>query len=168
MPLNLLKKYNELLDVLSMTLTNREESFLGVFNRDIVHNVSFTFRKKQINPTPLDGEIKMSVLFTHLTSTITDKKTRSREFDLYRSIRLHWIKHHIEERKKDNVHVFSVKEPNGVRTYIYDVDEKYVIVLEPLRNKNEYYLLTAYPLRGKDAARNKFKKKYKRKLPEVL
>jgi hypothetical protein len=39
-------------------------------------------------------------------------------------------------------------------------------VLEPKENKNEYFLLTAYYLRG----RNKFKieKKYKRRLKELL
>lgn len=44
---------------------------------------------------------------------------------------------------------FSVEEPDGIRTYIWDKDEDYVIVLEPLRNKDEYYLLTAITLRGK-------------------
>ena len=29
-----------------------------------------------------------------------------------------------------------------------------MIVLEPLRNKDEYYLLTAYHIEGKDKARN--------------
>ena len=63
--------------------------------------------------------------------------------------------------------VFSVKEPEGVRTYIYDKDEKYAIVLEPLHHKNEYFLLTAYHLQGKDAARDKMVKKYKRKLNDL-
>ena len=72
---------------------------------------------------------------------------------------------HIE---KDNMLVFSVKEPDGLRTYIFDKDENYVIVLEPLREKNEYYLLTAFHIRGKDAQRNKFGKKYARRLPETL
>ena len=46
---------------------------------------------------------------------------------------------------------FSVKEPEGIRTYIYDKNEKYVIVLEPKHKNTIYYLLTAYHLRGKDA-----------------
>lgn len=64
--------------------------------------------------------------------------------------------------------IFSVKEPEGFRTYIYDKDEKYVIILEPLRNKNEYYLLTAYYLSGKDSKRDKIVKKYNRRLDEIL
>ena len=60
--------------------------------------------------------------------------------------------------------VFSVQEPQGIRTYIYDMDEHYVIILEPLRNKDEYYLLTAYHMEGKDVARNKMDKKYMRRL----
>lgn len=62
---------------------------------------------------------------------------------------------------------FSVREPAGVRTYIYDKNEKYVVILEPLRRVDEYYLLTAYHLTGKDAKRNKILKKYKRKLDEL-
>lgn len=50
------------------------------------------------------------------------------------------------------MYVFSVEEPDGIRTYIWDKDEDYVSVLEPLRNKDEYYLLTAYHIEGKDKA----------------
>lgn len=58
---------------------------------------------------------------------------------------------HLDEKKQDSILHFSVKEPSGLRTYIYDMDEKYVIVLEPLRKISAYYLLTAYYLIGKDA-----------------
>lgn len=167
MPLNLLKVYNELLDVLSLTPTNREKSLLSVFNRDITNNTSFMFSGKQIKPTPVDGEIKMSRLFRHLTTVITDTKTRKREFEMHRSVRLHWIKYHVDQKKKDKMLIFSVNEPHGIRTYIYDIDEKYVIVMEPLRNKSEYYLLTAFHVRGKDVKRKKYEKKYRRRLTYV-
>ncbi len=168
MALNLLKKYNQLLELNAFSEPQRTASLMGVFNRDIAENRHFNFEGKKIHPTPVDGEIKMQTLFTHITTVILDKKAKKREFDFDRSCRLHWIKFHIEKQKQDNMFIFSVHEPNGYRTYIYDKDEKYVIVLEPLRNKGEYYLLTAYPLRGKDAKKDKFKKKYKRKLDEVL
>ena len=106
----------------------------------------------------------MARLFNHLTTVVVDKKTNHREYDRNRSIRLHWIRYHIEETKKENMLVFSVDEPIGIRTYIYDVDEEYVIVLEPLRNKGEYYLLSAYHIEGKDKARNKMMKKYRRRM----
>jgi hypothetical protein len=167
MPLNLLKKYNQLLDLEAMAPSEKNNSLMGIFNRDIVNNSNFHFKSKPIKPTPQDGEIKMSTLFTHLTTEIEDKKERNRIFDIHRAKRLHWLKFHIEEQKKDNMLVFSVNEPEGIRTYVYDKEEKYVIVLEPLRKQNEYYLLTAYYLRGKDIARDKFEKKYKRKLEEV-
>lgn len=168
MPYNLLRKYNELLEIASFNENQRTNSLKGVFNRDIANNTQFTFQAKPINPTPKDGEIPMETLFSHLTTIIIDKETNKREFDIHRSIRLHWIRHHAEQRKKENMLIFSVKEPEGNRTYIYDKDEKYVIILEPLRNKNEYYLLTAYYLMGKDEKRDKMEKKYKRRLPEVL
>lgn len=62
--------------------------------------------------------------------------------------------------------VLSVEEPDGKRTYIWDKDEDYIIVLEPLRNKEEYYLLTAYYMEGKDKARNMMAKKWKRRIKE--
>ena len=168
MPLNILKKYNDLLELSAYTESQRKKSLYGIFDRDIVNNALFRFDGKKINPTPQDGEIKMSTLFTHLTTVITDKKENKREFDMHRSVRLHWIKYHIEQKKKDNMLIFSVKEPNGNRTYIYDKDEKYVVVLEPLRNIDEYYLLTAYHLQGKDAKKNKFLRKYRRRLDKLL
>jgi len=168
MPLNLLKKYNQLLDVNDMNEYQRKKSLKGVFDRDIANNQNFKFQSKQINPTPSDGQDALERLFTHLTTVNTDKTTNKREFDMARSMRLHWIKYHIEENKKDNMFVFSVAEPNGTKTYIYDCDEQYVVVLEPMRKKNEYYLLTAYHLEGKDKAREKMIKKYKRKLNDIV
>lgn len=141
---------------------------MAIFNRDIASNLNFKLQNKQITPTPADGIIKMETLFTHLTTVIIDEKTRKREFELDRSCRLHWVKYHIEQTKKDNMLLFSVKEKEGNRTYLYDVEERYVIVLEPLRNRNAYYLLTAYYLTGKDIKRDKIKQKFKRKLNEVL
>ena len=155
MPLNLIKTYNDLLELAALSEQQRSKSLRGVFDRDITNNPDFAFRKKKLNPTPADGQESMDRLFTHLTTVVTDNATRKREYDRERSTRLHWIKYHVEENKKDNMLVFSVKEPEGIRTYIYDKDEKYAIVLEPLHHKNEYFLLTAYHLQGKDAARVK-------------
>lgn len=168
MALNLLKKYNQLLELNAFSEPERTASLMGVFNRDIARNPHFKFKEKRIHPTPVDGKIEMQTLFTHITTKIVDPDTKKRDFDIHRSRRIHWIKYHIEQRKHDNMLVFSVHEPKGYRTYIYDVDEKYLIVLEPLREVNEYYLLTAYPLRGKDSKRDKIKKKYKRRLDKVL
>lgn len=170
MPFNLTKKYNDLLDLLGMNERQRIESLRRIFNRDIEDNPVFTFNGKPIYPTPKEnGQIAMENLFNHLTRKEVDKETHHREFDMSRSQRLHWIRHHVERRKKDNMLYFSVAEPRSPRTYIYDINEKYVIVLEPRRNRSAYYLLTAYHLEGKDAARNKIMNKYKRrKLGEVL
>ena len=164
MPLNLLKKYNELLELVAYDEVQRIESLKRIFNRDMVENLNFSFRTKKINPTPADGEDTMDRFFRHLTTKVTDRSINRREFDMNRSNRLHWIRYHIEESKQDNMMVFSVQESQGIRTYIYDVDEQYVIVLEPLRNKDEYYMLTAYYLEGKDAARNKMLNKYRRRI----
>ena len=168
MPLNLLKVYNSLLELAALSEPQRTKSLRGVFRRDIEENPNFKFQAKQIKPTTADGEDSMDRLFRHLTTRITDKATQHREFEMARSMRLHWIRHHVEERKRDNMYIFSLNEPrNGIRTYIYDKDENYVIVLEPLRNGMEYYLLTAYYLEGKDAARDKMMRKYKRRLPNI-
>lgn len=166
MATNLLRKYPELLQVSHLSPAARTVSLKGVFDRDIRNNSFFKFRTKQINPTSKDGEIPMDTLFHHLTTVVTDEKTKKREFDIDRSVRLHWIKYHIEEKKKDKMLIFSCKEPQGIRTYIYDKAEKYVVILEPYRNKDEYYLLTAYHLTGRN--NKKIENKYKRKLNNVL
>lgn len=168
MPTNLLKEYNQLLELNSLTEQQRKASLMGVFNRDIANNPNFSFRRKKLNPTPAAGQDTMARLFTHLTTVIVDKETKHREYDGARSARLHWIRFHIEDRKKDEMLIFSVEEPEGARTYIYDKIEEYVIVLEPMRHVGEYYLLSAYHLEGKDKARNKMLKKYKRRLPDLL
>ena len=151
MPHNLIRVYNELLDLVAYTEIQRTESLKRIFNRDIAENPNFAFRTKRINPTTADGEDTMERFFRHLTTMITDKSINKREFDMQRSRRLHWIKFHIEESKKDNMKVFSIQE-----------------LLEPLRNKDEYYMLTAYYMEGKDAARNKMDKKYKRRMSTLM
>ena len=170
MPFNLMKKYNSLLELSGLTEFQCKTSLKTIFDRDITNNVNFTFRGKPIYPTPKeDGEIAMANLFNHLTRKMENKEDRHREYDIKRSERLHWIKYHIDENKSEDMLYFSVNEPNGFRTYIYDEIEKYVIVLEPLRNQTAYYLLTAYPLSGKDYQRDKIKQKYKkRRLPNLL
>lgn len=61
-----------------------------------------------------------------------------------------------------------MKEPEGFRKYVYDRNEEYVIVLEPLRKGNAYYLLSAHKLEGKDTQRKKIERKYKRRWHELL
>jgi hypothetical protein len=165
---NLLRKYPELLDLIGSDSHSNRRALYPVFERDIVQNLAFEFRGKAIHPTSQEGQIPMETLYTHLTTVITDKATRKREFESTRSVRLHWVKHHIEgEESAKNIAVFSVQEPEGMRTYIYDKKEKYVIILMPSRyeDRNEYYLLTAYPLRGGDG--RKIENKQKRKESEI-
>lgn len=172
---NLLKVYNALLDVDALSPKERILSLRRVFDRDIPNNAKFGFRGKKIYPIPTDGQDKIDLLFAHLTTKVIDPQTKHREYDRPRSIRLHWIKFHIEERKHDDMLVFSTINGREKRTYIYDVKEKYVIVLEPKSAKREngqiyryYYFLTAYPLEGKDAKRNKIEKLYARRIDEIL
>lgn len=167
MPFNLSKKYNELLDIGSYNESQRRTSLLAVFERDFVNKPLIKFLLKNILPTPINGAIEIGTLYTHLTTEMVDVITRKREFDHHRSIRLHWVRFHLEQQKKDDVYIFSTREKEGMRTYIYDNSEKYVVVLEPRRDGESYYLLTAYYVRGKDAERNKFMKKYKRREAEI-
>lgn len=167
MPFNQLKKYNQLLELNSYTEKQRIVCLRQIYDRDIVPEKKIIFRGKSLNPTPHENKIDLDRHFFHLTTKTIDEKTKQRDYDKDRCERLHWVKFHIEERRTENVLVFSVKESTGIRTYIYDIVEKYVIVLEPLRKVHEYYLLTAYLVQGKDKARDKFLKKYKRKLEVV-
>jgi len=96
MPTNLLKQYNTLLELAAFNEMQRDESLKRIFCRDIVENKNFKFQARQIKPTTADGEDSMDRLFRHLTTRITDKATRHREFDMARSVRLHWIRYHVE------------------------------------------------------------------------
>ena len=148
-----------------------------VYRRDIEDNEAFKFREKRVYPIKSDGEIDMQREFMHLTTT-DDKEaegaaTKKRVFEPDRSRRLHWIRHHIEERTSHVLEIFSCEErdmkhrKNIYRTYVYDTAEKYVIVLEPQRSPYGYYLLTAYYL-NMPGGEKKMKKMLKKKLEEVL
>lgn len=168
MPLNLIKNYNELLEIGPLTRAQRHISLYGVFTRDFIQNTPLTFLNKVITPTPQDGVATMDTLYHHLTTQkeVSDKPARI--FDFKRSERLHWVRFHLNFQKREGILHFSVKEKEGLRTYIYDVDEQYVVVLEPLRDYNEYYLLSAYKLEGKDRKRDKILRKYRRRLDQLL
>ena len=64
-----------------------------------------------IRPQKENGQLTMENLFNHLTRKVTDKGTQHREFDMSRSQRLYWIRHHVEQLLPDNRLCFSVAEP---------------------------------------------------------
>lgn len=169
MPFNQIKVYNSMLELDSLDVKERQQSLFSVFTRDFIECAQPSlFRGKAITPTPVDGVATMGTLFNHLTTKKEDPNVAGRRYDRSRCMRLHWIRYHLDDNKVENMLYFTVKEPQGYRTYIYDRDEKYVIVLEPLRDRKSYYLLTAYNLEGKDSKRNKIERKYKRRLQEIL
>lgn len=58
----------------------------------------------------------MGRLFKHLTCEEIEvecedgKKYPKRIFDIARSQRLHWIKHHIDEKTPSNIDVFTIEQ----------------------------------------------------------
>ena len=176
MPLNLLKKYPELLEIGHLAEPDRNKSLRAVFKRDIEDNPDLKFRTKVIRPIKGE-EPAMQLLFRHLTTeeieeTDENEKTYKRRiFEIHRSQRIHCIKFHIEESLRDAIVVFSTKERikgrNTFRTYIYDVKQKYVIVMEPQRSGKDYYLLSAYYL-NRSYGEKMLQKKLKSKLSYLL
>lgn len=87
-----------------------------------------------------------------------------------RSIRLHWIKHHLCECSPGAIEVFSFEDRvagrDRIRTYVYNPANEYVIILEPQRSKTDYYILTAYYL-NEAGGLKQIKSKLKNKLPEL-
>ena len=181
MPFNKLKKYPDLLDLISLNEKSRTKSLRAIFDRDIADNHNFKFRNKCIYPIKSDGIIDMDREFMHLTTEEIEEDdgngvvVNHRVYDNFRSERLHWIKTHTDCQVNDSdIVVFSVSERNQrkradvVRTYIYNKTRKYVIVFEPqIRNGNSYYLLTAYYL-NKKYGEKQIKKKLQSKMDEVL
>lgn len=166
MAFNLLKTYNGLLELDGFNESARTKSLEGIFNRDFF-NSGVRFRGCAVYPTPKEGKDTMAVLFDHLTKKNYDK-SRHREYDRDRSMRLHWVKHHISEKSPDKIDVFSVYDPSGIRTYIFDRRESYIVVLEPRKSQEQkcYYLITAYYISDRGDY-NKMIRKFKRRLDEV-
>ena len=177
MPFNLLKIYPQLLEFGHFNEYQRTQSLQGIFKRDIEENPGLHFRSKTIRPIKGE-EPAMILLFRHLTTEeieVTDANGKSypkRIFEMDRSLRLHWVRFHLEEKKKENVEVFSVEERDQkkrkdiIRTYIYDVEQKYIIVLDPQRTQQDYYLVTAYHI-NKEYGEKKIEKLIKRRLTVV-
>lgn len=159
MPTNLNKIYNDFLELLYPSVVQNLQSLNRVFRRDFCINVPVLFNQVPVFPTPVDGEDSIERLFRHLTTVVTDEKTKKREFESQRSIRLHWIRFHLNRTKPNNVVTFLVEDEN--RVYILDKDERYVVVLEPLRKLNAFYLLTAYKLQ--DSNYRKIMNKYSKR-----
>lgn len=181
MPVNLTKRYPQLLELLHLTAADRADSLRAVFSRDIENNNKFQFLHKFIHPIKKDdGQSAMDTLFQHLTHVleeVVDENGRSHKsrkvFEMDRSRRIHWIKHLVEMNYKSGIEIFSIierdhKQRKDVqRTYLYDLKQKYVIVFEPQRSMRDYYLLSAYYL-NRQYGEKKMKKKMKQKLQEVL
>jgi len=176
MPLNLLKKYPELLELAHLSEFDRILSLKGIFKRDIEDNHSFSFRRKKIWPVKGE-EPSMQILFRHLTTEEIDEKDENekvyqrRIFEMDRSMRLHWIKPHVDEAINDEIKVFSTEErihgKNTFRTYVYNRKHKYVLVMEPQRSGNDYYLLSAYYL-NRPYGEKIIEKKMKNRLAQLL
>lgn len=175
MPTNLLKKYPDLLEIMHLTEGERISSLRSIFRRDVEENPGLNFRTKIIRPIKGE-EPAMDLLFKHLTTEeIQEKDENGKEypkriFEKDRSQRLHWVRFHLEESKKEGIEIFSVEERDQkkrvdiIRTYIFDVDQNYVIVLDPQRSKRDYYLVTAYYL-NKEYGEKKIRKLLKKRLP---
>lgn len=143
MPTNLIKVYNQLLDLLYPSIARNLQSLRSVFDRDFC-NDTIHCRGIKIEPTPADGEDKMDRLFRHLTTVVTDQNTKKREFESVRSVRIHWIRFHLTEKAPEKILIFKIVDED--RVYLLDKTERYLVILEPLRNVKAYYLLTAYHL----------------------
>ena len=177
MPLNLIKKYPELLDFGGLNEHQRNVSLKGIFTRDIELNQNLNFRTKTIRPIKGE-EPSMALLFKHLTTeeiSFTDDNGSiypKRIFEHDRSQRLHWILPHLTERIDHDLHIFSVEERDQkkrqdiIRTYIYNKMQNYIIVLDPQRSQKDYYLVTAYYL-NKEYGERKINKLIKKKLSDV-
>ena len=170
MTLNLIKVYSNLLEIQSLGTKQRTTSLKSIFKRDIEDNTNFKYAGKPIYPVKKHGYPTMETLFNHLiTKEEEGSKTKSRIFDIHRSQRLHWIKHHINNNGNINIfsHTDRIRGKDTIRTYLFDEGQKYIIILEPrTEGVDLYYLITAYYLDQKYGEKQ-IKKKMKNKLPYI-
>ncbi|MCK9163319.1 MAG: hypothetical protein WCR29_07290 [Bacteroidales bacterium] len=182
MAFNLIKKYPELLEINHYRRDNDRDIILRkIFDRDIQENDKLIYNSKQIHPIKdTDGISSLEVLFDHLTREKTEeidsngKRIACRNvFEPDRSMRIHWIKTHLDNEIKDGIVVFSIierdkkKREDITRTYIYNTAKKYVVILENQRSNIDYYLLTAYYL-NKTYGEKDIKRKMKNCLPCIV
>ena len=179
MPLNLIKKYPEFLELIG-SLKDIQSSLKRIYVRDIEDNPDFKFRGIPIHPIKAEeGQLVMDMTFAHLTTREYEQTDEDgnplpskREFDIQRSKRLHWVNHHVHERTPENIDVFTIiewdikKHQDVKHTYIYDKEKKYTIVFDR-RDQKDLRLLTAYYL-DEPYAEKMMMKKMKKRLPSVL
>lgn len=178
MAINYTKKYNDLLEINHFSVTDRAISLRSIFDRDIADNLNFTFRTKIIRPLKKEDVYDVESLFKHLTHRTSEEKDhrgvvvkKRDDFDFERSKRIHWVLPHIKESLTDEIRLFSsvvrIKNKDVTRTFIHNVSENYLIILEPQRSGLDYYLITAYYLEKKYGGPNAVKSLYKRRLEVV-
>lgn len=171
MPINLLKKYPELLEILHLSSHARTESLMRIFKRDIEENRDFKLFTKPIFPVKKDGKSTMDTLFGHLINKENEEsETKARDcFDPDRAQRLHWFKHHVENNSKIDMFSFTDRKDGKdvIRTYLFDQAQKYVIILEPRQEGiSLYYIISAYYL-NESYGEKSISKKMKNKLPNI-
>lgn len=117
--LNIIKKYPELLDLQGISELERRHDLQSIFKRDIEDNPNFSFRTRRIYPIKAQGEADMGRLFKHLTceevyiDNEDGTKYPKRVFEMARSQRLHWIRHHMNEASPQNIDIFTVEDRDG-------------------------------------------------------
>ncbi len=172
MPTNLLKRYPELLELGHLSEREREGSLRRVYDRDFQDTAPCCFRKRPVRPIKrMDAATDIDILFRHLITTDAPEGSTGRVFDMPRSQRLHWIRHHLDEKSSSAMLVFSIEDRSvsgrkRLHTYLLDTEQRYVVILEPYRKHPDYYLITAYPLEARNF--KKLKQRYARRLPDVL
>ena len=172
MPFNKITKYSDLLSLESYNETQRTETLLSIYERDIFDNTSLKFRGNTIRPMKsIDDDNTKRTHFAHLTCKTSkdENKIEKRNcFDIQRSKRLHWIKYHILESCPSKIKVFNymdrIRDKNYLRTYIYDEIENYIIILEKKRDASDcMYIITAYYIDEK-YTKEQINKKYKKRI----
>src|SRR5262245_12076523 len=113
MPTNLLISYNHLLEMLHASQAQNVASIRGVFNRDFVNGAQIVFRNLPILPRPAQDMSPIDQLFWHLTTVEVDPAIKKRAFDGERSVRIHWIKHHLVNTVYNTVY-FTVTDEKRV------------------------------------------------------
>lgn len=174
---NQVKIYAELLDFIGMSNSEVQTSLRRVFNRDIQDNNNFSFEGKVIRPLKVEGQASMDTVYGHLTTHRIEVeedgvKFKRSIYDQHRSVRLHWLRFHIDRGAHQEVEIFSVRERDPdlrkdmINTYVYNASQRYVIVLQLQDSELDYYLLTAYYLNEKWGPKS-IEKKIKQKLEKV-
>ena len=136
------------------------ELLYEIFKNDFIDNR--TYLAEEIYIDPISNDIEPSVnkekIFWHIITRV-HQKSKKREFDKERAIRIKWIKSIILNYADTQIKLFyNYEKNNKIRLYLWAYNVDFVVIIQKL-GKRSSYLVTSFYI-DKNYNRNIYQKRY--------